>query len=496
MRVLVTGATGYIGGRLVPRLLEAGYEVRCMTRNPTLLDSMPWRDRVEVVFGDALSHRTLAAPLEGCDTAYYLIHSMAGSRDFVDADRRAAENFRDAAANASLRRIVYLGGLGSPNGHELSEHLASRREVGEVLLSGPVPVTMLRAAVIIGSGSMSFEMVRHLTEILPIMARPAWIQTKCQPIGVRNVLEILIAVIDDPNGGDHVYDIGGPDVLTYEEMMQQYASEAGLPRRIVIPLPLLGKGMSKLFASFATPLPPRMVSPLIDSVSHDVIVTNPSPPGFEPRDLLSYRESVRLALRRVQYDSVETRWSGAPGRPAAPMPHDPTWSGEKMYIDRQSVESTAPIEDIMWAVNRLGGDVGYYAANWAWRIRGWADQAIGGVGLRRGRRDPEHVRLGETIDFFRVVECADDRLTLQVEMKVPGTGWLGWTAIKIPGGTRVIQSARFAPKGLFGRLYWWSMIPFHHVIFRKMLRNICRSGERRMSQTTSRFGWRTYRSAK
>jgi uncharacterized protein YbjT (DUF2867 family) len=489
MRVLVTGATGYIGGRLVPRLLEAGYDVRCMTRNPTHLDSMPWRDRVEAVFGDVLSHRTLAPALEGCDTAFYLIHSMAGSRDFVDADRRAAENFRDAAANAGLKRVVYLGGLGSSNG-DLSEHLASRNEVGEVLLAGPVPTTMLRAAVIIGSGSMSFEMVRHLTEILPIMARPPWTQTKCQPIGIRNVLEILIAAIDDPAEGDHVYDVGGPDILTYEEMMQAYAEEAGLPRRLVVPLPIFGMALSKLFVAFATPLPPRVVGPLIESVSHDVVVANPTPPGFEPADLLTYRESVRLALRRVQYDSVETRWSGAPGRPAAPMPHDPAWSGEKMYIDRHMTETTAPVEDVMWAVNRLGGDVGYYAWNWAWRVRGLADQFVGGVGLRRGRRDPEEVRLGETIDFFRVVEADDDRLTLEVEMKVPGTGWLGWTAIKTPAGTRVIQSARFAPRGLFGRLYWWSMIPFHHVIFRRMLRNIVRAAEQRATIATSRFGRR------
>jgi uncharacterized protein YbjT (DUF2867 family) len=478
MRVLVTGATGYIGGRLVPRLLEAGFEVRCMTRHPDQLDDVPWRSDVEVVAGDALDHRTLPPAFEGCDTAFYLIHSMAGSRDFVDADRRAAENFRDAATAAGVRRIVYLGGLGSTEG-PLSEHLASRHEVGEVLLEGSVPTTVLRAAVIIGSGSMSFEMIRHLTEILPIMARPRWIRTKCQPIGVRNVLEILIAAIDEPGEDDHVYDIGGPDVLTYEEMMQLYAKEAGLPRRIVVPLPIFAKAFSYLFVSYATPLPPEMVKPLIESVSHEVVVTNPSPPGFEPKSLLSYRESVRLALRRVQYESVETRWSSAYARPAAPMPHDPTWSGEKMYIDRKTTDSTASVDDLMWAVNRIGGDVGYYAWNWAWAVRGIADQFVGGVGLRRGRRHPEEVRLGETIDFFRVVEAGDDRLTLEVEMKVPGTGWLGWKAVPTPGGSRLVQAARFAPKGLFGRLYWYSMLPFHGYIFGRMVRNIAKTAEKR-----------------
>ena len=216
-----------------------------------------------------------------------------------------------------------------------------------------------------------------------------------------------------------------------------------------------------------------------DSVSHTVIVRNPTPPGFRPEDMLSYRDCVRLALRRVQYDSVETRWSGAPGRPAAPMPHDPAWSGEKMFIDRQVYETIAPVDDVMWAVNRLGGDVGYYAAGWAWRIRGLADQLVGGVGLRRGRRDPEKVRLGETVDFFRVVETEEDRLTLEVEMKVPGTGWLGWTIDPLTDGSYLVQSAQFAPKGLFGRLYWLSMLPFHGFMFGRMAKNIARTAERR-----------------
>jgi hypothetical protein len=375
---------------------------------------------------------------------------------------------------------VFLGGLGAGEGR-LSEHLESRREVGRILLSGPTPVTVLRAAVIIGSGSMSFEMLRHLTEVLPVMGRPRWIKTRCQPIGIRDVLAILVAMIDDPEPDDHNYDIGGPDVLPYEEMMQRYAETAGLPRRFVIPIPLLGVRFSTAFINLATPLPPKMIRPLIESVRHEVVVRGETPPGFHPSGLLPFTEQVRLALRRLQYQEIETKWTDAGQTPAAPMPYDPVWSGETMYADIKQAFSSAPAEDLFWAVTRIGGDVGYYTMNWAWRARGWIDKMTGGVGLRRGRRHPEELRFGEALDFFRVVEIDQERrrLTLEVEMNVPGTGWLAWEVDETPTGSVVLQAARWTPRGLWGRLYWYSMLPFHGFLFGRMARQITRVAERR-----------------
>lgn len=489
MKVMVTGATGYIGGRLVPRLLDAGIEVRCMTRDPEQLAMAPWRDKVEVIAADALDRDALPVALAGCDAAYYLIHSMEHSKRFADMDRRAAENFRDAAAGARLGRIVYLGGLGRLD-RRLSQHLASRQEVGDILASGPTPVTVLRAAVIIGSGSMSFEMIRHLTDVLPVMARPTWVRTRCQPIGIRNVLAVLISVLDDPEHVDRLYDIGGPDVLTYEEMMQAYAEVAGLRRRLVIPLPIFSTRASVWFVSLATPLPAGLARPLIESLRHDVVVGKPHPPGFHPADQLPYRECVRLALVRYFYSTVETRWSDALTTPNAPMPGDPTWAGERMYSDRRVVESRADADDVLWAVSRVGGEVGYYAMNWAWRLRGWIDKLVGGVGLRRGRRHPEELRVGESLDFFRVVEMDPGRrrVTLQAEMKVPGTAWLSWQVTDTDEGSCLTQSARMAPRGLFGRAYWYAMLPFHAPIFKLMSRRMVRAAEER-SEARSSARW-------
>jgi uncharacterized protein YbjT (DUF2867 family) len=481
MKVLVTGATGYIGGRLVPRLLEAGLEVRCMTRDPARLGLDPWRDQVEIVKADALDEEALAAALDGCDVAYYLIHGMEASEDpYPERDRRAAENFRRAAETVGLQRIVYLGGLGSDD-DELSRHLRSRHEVGRIFAAGATPVTELRAAVIIGSGSVSFEMIRHLVEVLPIMMTPRWVRTRCQPIAIRNVLEILIAVLKDDDIEDKVYDIGGPDILTYQEMMQEYARIAGLRRRPVLPLPIFSTRLSPMLVGLITPLPNAMARPLIGSLLNDVVATRPAPPGFQPEDLLPYHTAVSLALEVISQAAVETRWSDALTTPAVPLPGDPVWSGAVMEADLKIVNSSASVDDVFWAVTRIGGDVGYYAMNWAWKLRGWFDQLIGGVGLRRGRRHPEELRPGESLDFFRVVDIRPEvpELLLQAEMKVPGEAWLGWKIERTGNGSRLIQRAQFVPRGLLGRLYWWALLPFHRPIFRVMARRMVRTAEQR-----------------
>jgi len=480
MRVLVTGATGYIGGRLVPRLLERGFDVRCMTRDPDRLTLDPWRDQVEVVAADVMQPETLRDALSGCNAAYYLIHGLETSKHFAEQDRTAAENFRNAADRAGLERIIYLGGLGSDE-EVLSPHLKSRHEVGKVLASGSTPVTELRAAVIIGSGSMSFEMIRHLTEVLPIMMRPKWVRTRCQPIAVRNVLEILMDALDFVETGSRVYEIGGPDVLTYEEMMQVYAEVAGLSRRRVLPLPFFSSLLSTFFVGLVTPLPVGTARPLIQSLANDVVVTRDTPPGYEPSDLITYREAVWRAMARILQLEVATRWTDALAMPEKPHPGDPTWSGAKMELDRRAAVARASADDVFWAVTRIGGDVGYYTMNWAWRLRGLFDRIIGGVGLRRGRRHPEELRPGEALDFFRVaaIDPEQHHLLLRAEMKVPGTAWLEWTVEPDGHGSRLTQIARFVPRGVAGRLYWWAMLPFHAPIFRRMARRITRIAEKR-----------------
>lgn len=481
MRILVTGVTGYIGGRLVPLLLDSGHEVRCMTRDPSRLRLDPWRDQVEVVAADALDSESLDAALEGCDAAYFLIHAMASSpRQFAEEGRREAANFRDAADRAGLAKIIYLGGLGSKH-DELSDHLSSRQEVGQVLASGRTPVIELRAAVIIGSGSMSFEMIRHLTEVLPIMMTPRWVETKCQPIAIRNVLEILVAMLNDAAPVSRVYEIGGPDILTYEQMMRIYAEVAGLRKRIVIRLPLFSVRLSAPLVGLVTPLPVNVARPLIESLMNDVVVENESPPGFEPSGLIPYRDALELALHSIARSEVETRWSDALTAPGAPLPGDPVWSGARKMVDRRVADSSARCDDLFWAVTRIGGDVGYYAMNWAWSVRGWIDQIIGGVGLRRGRRHPEDLRPGESLDFFRVadIEPHRGRLLLQAEMKVPGTAFLEWLTEPTDDGSRLTQTAWFVPRGLLGRVYWWVLLPFHAPIWRMMVVRMARTAERR-----------------
>jgi uncharacterized protein YbjT (DUF2867 family) len=472
MRILVTGASGYVGGRLVPRLLDAGHEVRCVARSPEKLSLHPWRHSVEVVKGDALDSTSIKEAASDCDAAVYLIHSMAAGRSYADLDRKAALNFSAAADAAGLKRIVYLGGLGSDD----APHLRSRHEVGEILASGSTPVTEIRASVIIGSGSLSFEMLRSVTESMPFMATPRWTRTKCQPVAVRDVLDTLCAALEEGEGDHRVEEIGGPDVLTYQQMIRTYAREAGLRRRRMIPLPFTGLRASAMWLGLVTPLPQSVVRPLVENLSSDAVVTNPQQVSdLEP---MPFRTALRRALSRLP-GGVITRWSDAESQPATP-PDDPDWSGGTVYMDRQVMPTDTQPTHIYWAFSRIGGEVGYYGLNWAWQIRGFLDRLVGGVGLRRGRRHPHEVRIGEAIDCWRVDDVEPGRsMRLRSEMRVPGQAWLEWDIQEGEMGFDLIQTAWFRPRGVVGRLYWYGMLIPHRIVFPRMAHRIAAAAEER-----------------
>ena len=485
LTVLVTGATGYIGGRLVPRLLSEGHAVRAMSRDTGRLRDVPWADRVSLVQADALDPASLGPALAGVDVAYYLVHSIDTGADFEERDRRAAEAFAGAARAAGVGRIVYLGGP-APADEELSPHLASRHEVGEVLLASGVPTAVLQAAVIIGSGSASFEMLRHLTERLPAMITPRWVRNRIQPIAVRDVLRYLVGCATLPPEVSRRFDIGGPDVLTYVEMMQRYAAAAGLHRRVIVPVPLLSPSLSAHWVNVVTPVPAALAKPLVRSLVNEVVCQEHDIARFvpdPPEGLLGFDEAVRLALQRVRDADVETRWSAAvwPGAPSDPLPTDPDWSGGSLYEDSRDTPVDATPADLWRVVEGIGGDNGWYSWPAAWAARGLLDRLVGGVGLRRGRRDPHDVRVGETIDFWRVEEVTDGRLLrLRAEMRLPGRAWLELRVdVDADGRTRYSQRALFAPRGLAGHAYWWSVAPFHGIVFGGMVRNIRRAAERR-----------------
>lgn len=482
--VAVTGVTGYVGGRLVPELLRAGYRVRALARNPDRLRGRPWYGSVEPVRADAADPEQIRAALDGVEVAYFLIHSLGTGRALAETERRTAQAFADAAADAGVRRIVYLGGL-SPAGERLSAHLASRDEVGRILLGSGVPTTVLRAAVVLGSGSASFEMMRYLTERLPVMTTPRWVRTKVQPIAVRDVLRYLVGAAAMPPDVNRAFDIGGPDVLTYAELMQRYAAIAGLRRRVIIPVPLLSPRLSSLWVGLVTPVPAGLARPLVDSLVHEVVAHEhdiaryvPDP----PEGLTGVDASIRLALQRIQEAAVQTRWSSAavPGAPSDPLPTDPDWAGGSLYVDERRVQVEASPAALWRVVEAVGGERGWYSWTLAWRVRGLLDRMVGGPGLRRGRRDPDRLRHDDTVDFWRVEQIEPGRLLrLRAEMRLPGLAWL---ELRIEDGAVwdappavFAQRAVFHPRGLAGQLYWWAVYPFHGIVFGGMQRNIARA---------------------
>jgi uncharacterized protein YbjT (DUF2867 family) len=483
MRCLVTGATGYIGGRLAPRLIDAGHTVRCLTRGAGRLRDVPWASQVEVAQGDLADPATLPAAFEGVDVAYFLVHSL-GQPDFESLDRRAAANFAAAARAAGVRRIIYLGGPEPPADGIQSAHLRSRAEVGRILLASGVPTVELRAAVIIGSGSASFEMLRYLTERLPVMITPRWVKNRIQPIAVRDVLRYLIECATLPDDVNRAFDIGGPDVLTYLDMMRRYARVAGLRRRIIVPLKPLSPWLSAHWVGAVTPVPNAIARPLVGSLIHEAYAREHDIAAYVPDDgLVGFDEAVRLALGKVRDANVETRWSNAVGRDAAaePLPSDPDWSGGSIYVDERSREVDAPVEDLWRVIEGVGGDNGWYSFPLAWSVRGWLDRMVGGVGLRRGRRDRNHLQVGEALDWWRVEElCPNELLRLRAEMKVPGRAWLEMRAEPAGEGRSVYrQRALFVPRGLAGHAYWASVMPFHGIVFTGMARNIARGASLR-----------------
>jgi uncharacterized protein YbjT (DUF2867 family) len=472
---LITGATGYIGGRLVPQLLQAGYRVRCLVRDPARLQGRSWLDRVEVVQGDVLQPKSLPPAMRGVDFAYYLIHSMSGSADFHQRDLIAARHFGQAARRAGVRRIIYLGGLGDPEA-DLSQHLRSRQQTGQALQEAGVPITEFRAAIVVGSGSVSFEMIRYLTERIPAMICPQWVFTRVQPISISNVLDYLVAAPQTPDSAGRIVEIGGADVLTYGDMMMGYAHVRGL-RRLLLPVPVLSPRLSSYWVHWMTPIPAEIARPLIEGLRNEVVVRDDSAcrlfPHVQPMD---YRTAVKLALASLEASQVETAWSDALVTSQRDLPPVVLSVRDGMIIERRSrlVQAAAP--DVFGEFTGLGGERGWLYANWAWRLRGILDRLVGGVGFRRGRRDPNEVRVGDAVDFWRVETVEQDRLLrLRAEMKVPGDAWLQFEAKPYSeGGTLLMQTAFFAPKGLLGFLYWYVLYPIHGLIFSGLIRNLAR----------------------
>jgi uncharacterized protein YbjT (DUF2867 family) len=478
--ILLTGATGYVGGRLLSQLESEKRQVRCLARRPEFL-----RPRVasstEVVQGDVLDKESLTSAMEGVDFAYYLVHSMGSKGEFVEEDRRAAALFAEVARAAGVSRLIYLGGLGHEE--DLSDHLASRQEVGKVLQESGVPTIEFRASVIIGSGSLSFEMIRALVEKLPAMITPRWVRSRAQPIAIEDVIAYLVRALDLPFEESRIFEIGGADQASYGDIMAEYARQRGL-RRWIIPVPVLSARLSSLWLGLVTPLYSRVGRKLIDSLRHDTVVEDNSAAeifGIQPAGLST---AIERALRNEDHDFAQTRWSDA----LSSKGRERRWGGVKFgsrLVDSRVTTVKCPVAAAFRPIQRIGGKTGWYYGNWLWRLRGFLDLLVGGPGLRRGRRHPEHIAPGDTVDFWRVERFEQDRLlSLSAEMKLPGRAWLQFEVEPCSEGSRIRQTAIFDPVGLPALVYWYGLYPLHQLVFAGMLRGVAqaalRNGEKQV----------------
>jgi len=472
--ILLTGATGYIGGRLLKALEDAGSRVRCLARRPEFLKSRV-APGTQITKADCLDPDSLAPAMEGVHTAYYLVHSMGSAGKFEENDRRAAHNFAAAAHEAGVKRIVYLGGLGESE-QGLSAHLRSRQEVADILRSSEIPIIEFRASIVIGSGSLSFEMIRALVQRLPVMICPRWVSVKAQPIAVEDVIGYLLKALDLPSGQSATYEIGGADQVSYGEIMQEYALQRGL-RRWMISVPLLTPRLSSLWLGLVTPVYANIGRKLVDSLRNPTLVKNPSALAVFKIGPMGLRAAIARAIVNEDHEFAQTRWSDALSSAGV----NPQWGGVLFgtrLVDSRAIQVAVPPSAAFAPIRCIGGANGWYFANLLWQLRGAFDLLVGGVGLRRGRRDPHNLMVGDALDFWRVESVEPDRaLRLAAEMKVPGRAWLQFEITPNSSGSVIRQTAIFDPAGLGGLVYWYALYPVHKCIFAGMLREIAAAAE-------------------
>lgn len=492
--ILVTGATGYVGGRLIPALIEAGYHIRAMGRSINKLAGRPWaqHEHVSIIQGDVLDPVSLKKAAEGCHSVYYLVHSMIAQKEkFVQADRHAAENMANAAEAAGCKRIIYLGGLAETSQRPLSKHLQSRIEVAKILHAGSVPTTDLRAPIIIGSGSASFEIIRYLVERLPVMITPKWVRSYNQPIAIRDVIAYLIGCLEYSETIGQTYEIGGPDILTYQDLLVLYAQEAGLRKRLIIPVPFLSPKLSAYWIHLISPVPSSIALPLAQGLTSNAICSENRIHGIIPLNLLSCRQAIRRALDRIQQQKTDTCWMDACElkEPEWISSSDAEWAGGTIMRSSYRAVINIDSKELWDYIKNIGGKTGWYYLDVLWKIRGFIDRIAGGVGLSRGRRHSTELFVGDALDFWRVLDIKPhQRLLLLAEMKTPGEALLEFRLIPLENNQTELQIiSKFLPKGLFGIIYWYIFYPFHELIFYGMPKSIAKSTGKKITRGPFRF---------